>query len=280
MPFISKSIYSYYKKPVQSKAHRLNLNSLLSELKDNIETHNEKSEEREYNYFDLNKSTSAELVNSGFPQYLAKRIVKYRNKVNPFESKDELLKIYGIDSAFYQEIYPYIKITILNIQPDPQPVKKETSTTNKIKEEKYPEKEAKKFELSAFDLNKADSTQLQKIYGIGPAYSKRILKYRNYLGGFHSLNQLNEVYGLKKENLDSLKNYVFLANELNLRKLKVNKLNADSLVQHPYISYKEANLIVNYRNQHGNYSSMDDILAIKILDSIWVKKTAPYLSFD
>lgn len=62
MPFISKSIYSYYKKPVQSKAHRLNLNSLLSELKDNIETHNEKSEEREYNYFDLNKSTSAELV--------------------------------------------------------------------------------------------------------------------------------------------------------------------------------------------------------------------------
>ncbi len=279
MPFISKTVYSYYKKPLQTKTDRLKLNSLLAELEDNIEIDKENKEERQYKYFDLNKSNATHFVNSGFPQYLAERIIKYRKKVKPFESKEELLKIYGIDSAFYQKVYPYIKISQL-LEKSNSKASKENHKITEVKKVKPLKKETNSSKISPFDINKADSAQLQKIYGIGPTYSKRILKYRDYLGGFHSLNQLKEVYGLKKETLDSLKNYVFVGEELKLRKLKVNHLNADSLVQHPYISYKEANLIVNYRNQHGNYKSVKDISAIKILDSSWVKKTSPYLSFD
>jgi DNA uptake protein ComE-like DNA-binding protein len=174
-------------------------------------------------------------------------------------------------------MYPYIKLTKTKIHLKtnaPPDIKKD------IKENESFSEEPKKTKIKYFNINEADTNQLQTIYGIGPAYSKRIIKYRDYLGGFHSLAQLGEVYGLKKENLDSLRKYVFIERKNNLKQLKVNQLNADSLVQHPYISYKEANLIINYRNQHGKFNSGQDLLSIKILDSAWVKKISPYLNFE
>lgn len=279
VPFLSKKIYSIYETPVQSGRDKAHLDSLLSELDNNIQIREEKVKEKRFQNFDLNKSNVQQLISSGFPEYLAERIVKYREKVSPFGSKEELLKIYGIDSAFYKNIHPYIKVTKIDIATI-RNTKKESSKIDKIEKKKKSQEKLEKVTLLHFDLNKADSLQLQKIYGIGPAYSKRIIKYREYLGGFHSLQQLKEVYGLKKENIDSLRKYVFLAEKLNLRKLKVNELIADSLVQHPYISYKEANLIVNYRNQHGEFNSTNDLLSIKVLDSSWVKKITPYFTFD
>jgi DNA uptake protein ComE-like DNA-binding protein len=64
------------------------------------------------------------------------------------------------------------------------------------------------------------------------------------------------------------------------RQLKVNTVDADSLQSHPYISYKEANLIINFRNQHGQYESSNDFYKIKVLDSAWVKKVSSYFSFE
>ncbi|WP_296622607.1 helix-hairpin-helix domain-containing protein [Marivirga sp.] len=279
IPFLSKKIYSFYEQPLQSQNEKIHLNSLLSELEKSIVIEKKIKEEKRFQTFDLNKSNSKHLINSGFPEYLAERIVKYREKVKPFESKEELLLIYGIDSVFFQKIYPYIKVSKLPKKPDTKLTAK-WSEPEGNKEKKNTQKEINKVKLINFDINKVDSLQLQKVYGIGPAYSKRIIKYREYLGGFHSLQQLKEVYGLKKENIDSLEKYVFVGKNLNLRQLKVNHLNADSLVQHPYISYKEADLIVNYRKQHGEFKSVSDLLAIKVLDSNWVKQVNPYISFD
>lgn len=279
LPFLSKEMYSFYESPVQSQTDKMHLDSLLSELKNKVEFIKDEAKEKEFQGFDLNKSSSQHLIQSGFPKYLADRIIKYRQKVKPFDSKEELLKIYGIDSAFYQEIYSYIKVSKPRDEPRPKK-SKEKNNVYKDEEKKTRYTEIKKVELTNFDLNKADSSQLKKIYGIGPAYSKRIIKYREYLGGFHELQQLKEVYGLKKENIDSIKTYAYIDKELNLRKLKVNELIADSLVQHPYISYKEANLIVNYRKQHGKYNSVNDLLSIKVLDSSWVKKVTPYFTFE
>lgn len=278
MPFISRKLYSFYNPTLQSEEDKLKLTALLNKLENNIEFNNNEEINDRFKYFDLNKSSIQHLSSSGFPEYLAERIVKYREKVKSFESKEELLKIYGIDSAFFKEIHPFIKVSKL---PKKEFRKPEIAKAKSIKSEpKASHKEFQKIRLHPFNINLTDSLQLQKIYGIGPAFSNRIIKYRDYLGGFHSLHQLNEVYGIKKENLDSLKKYVFIGNTLNLRQLKVNLLNADSLVQHPYISYKEANLIINYRNQHGEFKSAKDLLSIKILDSNWIKKVTPYISFD
>jgi DNA uptake protein ComE-like DNA-binding protein len=276
LPFVSRHLYTIYHKNLQSEEDKLKLEALISELENSIEIKSKDSKD-EFQSFDLNKDNAKDLIGAGLPEYLAKRIVKYREKVKPFESKSELLKIYGLDSALYNKMYPYIKLTKTKIHLKtnaPPDIKKD------IKENESFSEEPKKTKIKYFNINEADTNQLQTIYGIGPAYSKRIIKYRDYLGGFHSLAQLGEVYGLKKENLDSLRKYVFIERKNNLKQLKVNQLNADSLVQHPYISYKEANLIINYRNQHGKFNSGQDLLSIKILDSAWVKKISPYLNFE
>lgn len=281
MPFATRLIYNQYNKNLQSEEDRNQLNALLADLENSVEIKKNHEKEENYQSFDLNKSNVHHLINAGFPEYLAERIVKYREKVKPFESKSELLKIYGMDSAFYERIYPFMQLTKIKSH---RGEKLTTSAKRKIVDEKeekeQPKNELEKVEIIRFNINEADSTQLQKIYGIGPAYSKRITKYRNYLGGFHSLDQLEEVYGLKKENLDSLKKYVFIKDINNIKQLKVNQLDADSLVQHPYISYKEANLIINFRKQHGKFNSAQDLLSIKVLDSAWVQKVSPYLTFD
>jgi competence protein ComEA len=280
-PFISRQLYTHFEKNIQSNEDKNQLNTLLAELENSVEIKpiKDKNTTEHYQSFDLNTSDVDHLIKSGFPEYLAERIVKYREKVKPFESKLELLKIYGMDSSFYEKIHPYVKLT--KIKPEPKEKFQADPHHNIALEEKEStKKEFEKVKIKSFNINEADTTQLQKIHGIGPAYSKRITKYRDYLGGFHSLDQLKEVYGLKKENLDSLRKYIFIKDKNKLKQLKVNQLNADSLVQHPYISYKEANLIINYRNQHGKFESREDLLSIKILDSAWVTKVSPYLGFD
>jgi DNA uptake protein ComE-like DNA-binding protein len=281
MPFISKKIYITHQSSIHSQHDKTTLDSLLLELENNIEIKKEASNERRFRSFDLNKSSTQHLEEAGFPAYLAERIVNYRNKVKAFESKEELLKIYGMDSAFYQKIKPYVTLTKIPKEnsielekKQPKEFKNEWDKNSSSKEKKRPK------ETIRFNINEADHVQLQMIYGIGPTYSERIIKYRKYLGGFHSLQQLNEVYGLQKEEIDSLKKYTFVDREHRVKTLNLNQLDADSLVKHPYISYKEANLIVNYRKQHGNFKSVADLLSIKVLDSAWIKKVSPYVTFD
>jgi DNA uptake protein ComE-like DNA-binding protein len=279
-PFISKTVFYRFQSQLQTTTDVKELNILLDELKKNSGTeHAKEINEPNFTSFDINKANANQLQASGFPQFLAERIVKYREKVKPFDSKSELLKIYDLDSSFYNKIYPYIRISKIE---------------NKEKQLKSGNKEIKKVQKTVFKkdikinssklkpvaINNADTLQLQEIYGIGPAYSKRIIDYRELIGGYKSLNQLNEVYGLKKENLDSLKKYIFIRMKFEPRQLKVNTVDADSLQSHPYISYKEANLIINFRNQHGQYESSNDFYKIKVLDSAWVKKVSSYFSFE
>jgi len=152
MPFLSKKIYTFYKKPLQSQNDKAYLNSLLLELKDKVEIEKEVAEEKSYQTFDLNKSNSKQLIQSGFPEFLAERIVKYREKVKPFESKKELLKIYGMDSAFYHEIHPYIRVTKLQKEPDLD-LARESSKNYKIEKKKTTPTTFKKEKLTRFDLN-------------------------------------------------------------------------------------------------------------------------------
>ncbi|WKV13496.1 helix-hairpin-helix domain-containing protein [Marivirga harenae] len=278
-PFASRQLYNIYSKSVQSADDKKQLKSLMAELKNSVEIKTVENNNEIFKTFDLNKSSVHQLISAGFPEYLAERIVKYRKKIKPFESKSELLKIYGMDSSLYEKIHPFIMLTKITPKAE-EKFETGSNKDNTIKKEKDTKRTTEKVKIQRFDINKADTAQLQNIFGIGPAYSQRITKYRDYLGGFNSLDQLEEVYGLKKENLDSLLKYVFIEQKKNLKQLKVNQLNADSLVQHPYISYKEANVIINYRNQHGKFNSSEDLHSIMILDSSWVQKVSPYLSFE
>lgn len=127
-------------------------------------------------------------------------------------------------------------------------------------------------------INSSSASTLTKIRGIGPVLSTRIISYREKLGGFISLSQLDEVYGIENELLVELKSRFYINDSIAIRKLNVNFSTIDSLKKHPYIDWSLANAIVAYREHHGPYDSIESIWDIQLLDSNTFFKIRPYIT--
>lgn len=132
---------------------------------------------------------------------------------------------------------------------------------------------------STLELNTADTTDLQKIPGIGPTFSKRIVKYRNLLGGYADISQLAEVYGIDEEKYTALAPW-FTVDPTRIRKLNVNRLPEDSLRHHPYIDYRQAKLIVRLRRQPDGLTGWHDLALAEEFTDADRQRLKPYLSFD
>lgn len=230
--------------------------------------------------FNPNKIGVTEWKKLGLKDYLAERIEKYKHKGGSFKYKSDLQKIYGFPNWLYLKLEPYIVLPEkYDIEAD---LVQNLENTPKYKNGKslkntslYP---SKKDPLSSFDLNQVDTSRLRKVRGIGVVLSQRIITFRDKLGGFHSLQQLKEVYGLKPEVCTELLKFAKLENP-NFQKVKINSAPFEELKKHPYIKYK-AKILINYRKQHGNYSSVEDLKKIRALDEKTIQKLEPYLSFE
>jgi len=128
------------------------------------------------------------------------------------------------------------------------------------------------------ELNTADSATLTRIHGIGPSFARRILAYRKKLGGFINKDQLKEVYGLDSEKYDEINNEVRV-DASRVKKLAINTIDFETLRHFPYLSYKQANAVIQYRVQHGNYRSLNDMRDILLLNDEILSKIAPYITF-
>jgi len=216
--------------------------------------------------FNPNTATREELIQLGFPTYLASRFDNYRSKNGRFTIKSDLLKIYGMDSTLYNQIYSYIDL------PTERP-------SNKTKE-KAPKEIATVKVIERFDVNLADTTQLVRNYRIGTKPSQRIIKYRNQLGGFISLDQLKEVYGLDTVVIKELKQYTFIAENFQPAKISINSVTEKELAAHPYIKYPLAKAIATYRFQHGNFTAVEDLKKIANVNGAFYDRIKPYLSLN
>lgn len=136
---------------------------------------------------------------------------------------------------------------------------------------------SKKIERKTVELNSADSTLLKSLKGVGSYYAKKIIEYRTKLGGFYSLSQLKEVYGLNPEVLEQNKGYITL-DTLLINKININKVSVEELKKHPYIKWRVANSIVMYRANHGAYKSNKDIQQSDLVTNELYRKIAKYLT--
>ena len=127
-----------------------------------------------------------------------------------------------------------------------------------------------------FDLNKADTSMLKTINGIGEKLSIRIVKYRDILGGFVSTDQLKEVYGLDTLVIKRLVETSFIDNEFAPVKLDINRATEKELSAHPYLN-KMAKVIVSYRFQHGGFKAVEDIRNVVNLDEKNFQRILPYI---
>ena len=215
--------------------------------------------------FDPNRASADELVSLGFPKDLATRLVKYRSKGGKFVIKKDLLKLYGIDDKLYQRVYPYITLP-------------ERLASTELPAVELSKKLSK--EKTLVDLNLADTAQLKRVYGIGDKLSERIVKYREKMGGFVSIEQLKEVYGLDSTVVEDAKKDFFVSSAFQPKKVKINSANQEELASHPYINRALARTIEAYRFQHGKFTSMDDLGKVQLMKEATLQKLKPYVSFD
>lgn len=128
------------------------------------------------------------------------------------------------------------------------------------------------------DLNLSDSAALVALPGIGPVLSVRIIKYRNLLGGFVSVEQLKEVYGLPVETYDLISKRVF-ADSLSVRKIKVNDAEYKDLIRHPYFKKNEVEAILKYRHLSGRINGLEDMMKNNLISEETCRKIKAYLEF-
>lgn len=257
---------SFYRKFFYNSASIKNdpyIDSLISNWVFNPTIANSDNPETEMFVFNPNTASEEELDALGFPPFLSKRLISYRSKGGKFSKPDDLLRLYGMDTAFYISLEPYIAI------PTQAPIEKTVSKKNETRNS-TPKPET-------FDLNLADTTQLKSIYGIGSVLSARIIKFRDKLGGFVSMNQLSNVYGLDSVARNALIHKSFITPNFVPLQIDLNNASEKELASHPFISYKLSKTIVAYRIQHGSFNEIDDLLKIDLIDREVLEKIRPYL---
>ncbi len=130
-----------------------------------------------------------------------------------------------------------------------------------------------------FEVNTADSADLVSLPGIGPTLASRIIKYREGLGGFITLNQLTEVYGFKEDLLFDLKERLTITPSTNAV-FDLNEVDYKTLSAHPYFKFTLSKAILNYRKQHGKFKSLEELKEIKIINDSIFERIAIYLTIN
>ncbi|MFA6838098.1 MAG: helix-hairpin-helix domain-containing protein [Dysgonamonadaceae bacterium] len=154
----------------------------------------------------------------------------------------------------------------------------ENSYVSEDKEYYKPYLKQEKFTANErINLNETDTSEWKKIPGIGSSYASRIVKYRNLLGGFVSVEQLREVYGIDNELFSKIA--TFVQPDSSFQKIEINRQDFKELNRHPYLSYKQVQAIMDLRKRNGQVQSIDELAMLEEFTSDDLLKLSPYLEF-
>ena len=213
--------------------------------------------------FDPNVVDSATFVRLGLKPFIASNILKYRNKGGWFRTKDSFGKVYGISPDKYKELEPYLSI-------HDKPLTKADSL--------YLIRKETRKDLMV-ELNSADTTLLMQVIGIGRGFAKGIVRFRNQSGGFVSVDQLSELYGMQQENLERVRPFCRVNAEL-VKKIKVNIASVERLKSHPYLNFYQSKAIYELRRKKGKLKNISELNVLPEFTPESLAKIKPYLSFE
>ncbi len=218
--------------------------------------------------FDPNLASEADLQRLGLPARTVKGILNYRSKGGKFRKPEDFSKIYTLSEAEFSRLAPYITIGVLATTTAERPVTYAGG--------RFPER--KPVARGPLDINRAALEDCLLLPGIGEKRARQIVNYRESLGGFLRIEQVGEMYGLPDSVYQSIRPLLILEYS-SIRPINMNAASVEDLDRHPYISFKQATLIVNYRSQHGPFASVEDINKIAAFtDRKWLDKIRPYLA--
>ncbi len=211
--------------------------------------------------FNFKSLTSKEANKIGMPYLIYKRIQNYIKKGGKIRTKEDLLKIYGMDSAIWSRVTPLLKFD------------------SEVHDTTLPTPSLAKSMLAGptININAATMEQLTALPCIGRKYAERIIKFRDALGGFYALSQLREVYGLGDSTFVCIIPYLYCDGKV--RQLSLETATKSQLEKHPYIGWKKAQIIMNYFDAHDRIESADALANIYAFEQEWIEKIRPYIRF-
>lgn len=221
--------------------------------------------------FDPNTADSTQLLRLGLQPWQVRNIYKYRAKGGIYRQPSDFAKLYGLTVKDYRELAPYIRISKDYLPASTLVPKARTASPRDSFAPRYPEKIR---EGETIELNLSDTTALKTVPGIGSYYARKIVQYRERLGGYASLQQLSEIEGFPED----AKRFLRIS-QPDLQKLNVNKLPLEALRRHPYINFYQAKAITDYRRLHGPIRSLNDLSLSKDFPQEAIDRLQPYVEF-
>ncbi len=197
------------------------------------------------------------------------RLLAFRKNNKYVNSSKEFQNVTQVSDSLLNAISPYFKF------PDWVNNKKEFVDYKKFPNTAF----AKQEKIVLIDINKATQEDLIKIYGVGEAISLRILKFKESLGGFVSMQQMQDVWGLSPEVIEKLNAHFKILIPPKTKKIDINNASIKELSQFPYFNYTLAKQIVTYRSMNGDFKSSEDLTKIKGLSIEKANIIAIYLEF-
>jgi competence protein ComEA len=214
-------------------------------------------------YFDPNTLDAEGWQQLGIREKTALTIQNYTAKGGHFYKPEDIGRIYGLSKTDVERLLPWVQIT-----PD---------TT------RYAKTAFKNEERTALptivDVNTADTTALKALPGIGTWLAKRIVNFRDKLGGFYAVTQVAETRNLPDSTWQKIKDRL-VCNPASIRKININTADTALLRAHPYIDKSLANNLVQYRNQHGTYHVLADLKKLALMRDDLFEKLLPYITIE
>ncbi len=225
--------------------------------------------------FDPNTADSSTLVHLGLKPWQASNMLKYRAKGGRYRKAEDLKRLYGMTDSMYLALLPYVVIDTLAIDRWRDSVRMAADSVPRYVSHKRD---------TILNLRTADTTELKMIKGIGSYRAKQIIRYREQLGGFASVEQLREVKALQpllKDSLstDSLLSHFFI-DSVRVVPLKVNSMRVEQLQRHPYLSFEQARAIYELRRKRIHLKHLDQLRTLDCLTEQDIQRLRPYLSFE
>lgn len=254
----------------------------LTQLETDKQDHRQRQQPRNHAYyqteerkaelfpFDPNTADSTQLLRLGLQPWQVRNIYKYRAAGGVYRQPRDFARLYGLTLKQYRRLEPYIRI-----KEEDMPAERYFYKYEPIEERdtmKYPIK------LQAEErivLNRADTAQLRKVPGIGPYFARKIVEYRERLGGYYRVQQLLEIEDFPETAVD----FFIIPDDTQLRKMNINRLSLNELKRHPYLNFYQARAIVDYRRLHGTIQSLDQLSLLRDFPREAIERLTPYVEY-
>ena len=220
--------------------------------------------------FDPNTADSTELLRLGLQPWQVVNIYKYRAAGGVYRKPLDFARLYGLTLKEYRRLEPYIRISDENLPAENYFYKYESIEERDTV--KYPVKLQPEERVV---LNRADTAQLRKVPGIGSFFARKIVDYRERLGGYYRVQQLLEIEDFP----ETAVSFFIIPDGTEFRKMNLKRLSLNELKRHPYLGFYRARAIVDYRRLHGHIESLQQLKLLPDFTPEAIERLEPYVEY-